>query len=157
MTEKLKEGGAKREKEQEAKATVEKGLTTLLGQVKTVRADAVREFKVSQHFIDSCAVYYGDGFKDCLKQVKSSYPHLDLSKITMDDPLPSTLASDTILEETDNSIKLKPDPKDDSIILAQPTTDPPVTPLVPSTEPLHVESPLAQDVQDLPPKGNRNP
>ena len=41
---------------------------TLLKQVETARADAVKEFKDSQPFIDSC-VYYADGFKDCLKQV----------------------------------------------------------------------------------------
>jgi len=46
---------------------VEKELTPLLGWVKTTRADAVREFKASQPFIDSCTAYYGDGFEDCLK------------------------------------------------------------------------------------------
>ena len=68
--------------------------------METARADAVKEFKASQPFIDSYSVYYGDGFEDCLKQVKSIYPHLDLSKITMDDPLLSTPANDTILDET---------------------------------------------------------
>ena len=83
----------------------------------------MREFKTSQPFIDSCTLYYGDGFKDCLKQVKSSYLHLDLSKITMDDPLPSTLTDNTILEEIDDSTKLEPDPKDDSVVLTQPTAN----------------------------------
>ena len=83
-----------------------------------VRADAVIEFKASQSFIDSCAVYYGDGFEDCLKQVKFFYPYLDLSKVTMDDPLPSTPASDTIFEETNNSTQSKRDPKDDGVVLA---------------------------------------
>ena len=64
--------------------------------METDRADTVKEFKASQPFIDSCAVYYGDGFEDFLKQVKSIYPHLDLSKVTMDDPLPLTLVGDTI-------------------------------------------------------------
>ena len=74
-----------------------------LEQVETARADTIIEFKTSQFFIDSCVVYYGDGFKDCLRQVKSIYPHLDLSKVTMDDPLPSTPTSDTIFEETKDS------------------------------------------------------
>ena len=56
--------------------------------METVRADAVAEFKASQPFIDTFTIYYGDGFEDYLKQVKSVYPHLDLSKVTMDDPLP---------------------------------------------------------------------
>ena len=93
-------------------------MTALLGQVEVARADAIAKFKASQPFIDSCAVYYGDGFEDCLKQVKSVYPHLDLSKVTMDDPLPSTPASNAIFEESDNSTESKPDPKDDSVVLA---------------------------------------
>ena len=41
---------------------------TALGQrVQTAGADAVRDFKASQSFIDSCAGYYGTGFDDCLK------------------------------------------------------------------------------------------
>lgn len=39
----------------------------LLGQVEMTRVDAVEEFKVSQMFIDSCVIYYGSGFEDCLK------------------------------------------------------------------------------------------
>ena len=61
----------------------------------------------------------------------------------MDDPLPSTLVGDTIFEETDESTLLEQDPKDDSAILAQPVADPPVTPLISSTDLLNVENPLA--------------
>ena len=154
LREKLEEKGRQKKKEQEAKATVEKKLTTLLRQVETARVDAMKEFKDSQPFIDSCAVYYADGFKDCLKQVQSIYPHLDLSKVTMDDPLLSTLVSDTILDETDDSTESEPNPKDESVILTQPTADPLVTPSVLSTKPLNVENPHAQDVQD---KNDENP
>ena len=126
--------------------TIEKKLTALLGQVDTARADAMKEFKTSQPFIDSCTIYYGVGFEDCLKQVKSIYPHLDLSKVTMDDPLQSTPTGDTILDETDDSTELEPDPKDDSVVLAQLAADPPVTPLVLSTKPLNIENPSTQDV-----------
>ena len=96
MNGKLKEENRQWEKEQEAKVTLEKELTALCGQVETARVDVVTKFKTSQPFIDAYAVYYGDRFKDCLKQVKSVYPHLDLSKVTMDDPLPSTPTGDTI-------------------------------------------------------------
>ena len=135
------------QKEQEAKASVEKELTALIGQVEKARADTVKEFKASQPFIDSYAIYYDNGFEDCLKQVKSIYPHVDLLKVTMDDPLLSTPIGDTIQEETDDSTKSESVPKDDSVILAQLAADPPITPLVPSTEPLNVENRLAQDVQ----------
>ena len=41
---------------------------TDLGQrLQTVGADAVRDFKETQSFINSCAEYYGTGFEDCLK------------------------------------------------------------------------------------------
>jgi len=49
------------------KATLEKKLTAFCGQVETAKADSVTEFKALQPFIDTCAVYNGNGFKDCLK------------------------------------------------------------------------------------------
>jgi len=72
----------------------------------------------------------------------------------MDDPLLSTLVNDTILDEIDDSTESEPNPKDDSVILAQPAADPLVTPSVLSTKPLNVENPHAQDVQD---KNDENP
>ena len=76
------------------------------------------KFKASQPYIDSCAVYYNNGFENCLKQVKSIYLHLDLSKVTMDNLLPLTPAGDTNFEETDESTQLEQDPKDDGVVLA---------------------------------------
>ena len=78
MTKKLKEEARLRENAQEAKMNLETKLTVLCKQVETVRADAIPKFKASQSFIDACVVYYGDGFEDCLKYVKSIYPNLDL-------------------------------------------------------------------------------
>ena len=84
---------------------MEKELTTLCGQVETARDAVVTEFKASQPFIDARGIYYGDGFEDCLKQVKSVYLDLDLSKVSMDDPLSSTLAGDdTACKETNDFI-----------------------------------------------------
>ena len=114
--------------------------------METVRADAVAEFKASQPFIDTFTIYYGDGFEDYLKQVKFVYPHLDLSKVTMDDPLSSTFAGDTSFEEIDDSTESESDPKDDSVVLAQPAANPLVIPLIPLTDPPNVKDPLTQDV-----------
>ena len=86
---------------------------TDLGQkLQMARVDAIRDFKAMQSFIDSCAGYYGTGFDDCLQQVASAFPELDLSGITMDDgddgsPLPNPT----------------PEP-DDSVVLAQPAANP---------------------------------
>ena len=160
LNEKLNKETSKWEKAQKAKANLEKELTTLCGQVETVRADAITKFKASQTFIDVCAVYDGDGFKDCRKQVKSVYPHLDLFKVTMDNPLPSTpVGGDTISEETDNSTQSEWDPKDDGVILAQPTMERLVTPLIPSTEDpsQDAKNPSTQDAQNPPSKDDKNP
>ena len=113
---------------------MEKELTALLGQVEMARANAVTEFKASQPFIESCAVYYDDGFEDYLKQVKSIYPYFYLSKVSIDDPLPSTPVGNTIFEETDDSTQSKRDPKNDGVVLSQLAVEKPVTPLIPSTE-----------------------
>ena len=107
----------------------------LCRQVEMARADVVTEFKVSQPFIDACAIYFGGGFEDCLKQVRFFYLNLDLSKVSMDDPLALTLAiGDTISKETGDSTQLERDLKDDDVILAQPVVERPVTPLIPSIE-----------------------
>ena len=62
-----------REKLVEANRQNEKlqGEVTDLGQkLQTVGADAVRDFKATQSFIDSCTGYYGTGFDDCLKHLR---------------------------------------------------------------------------------------
>ena len=138
------------DQQQEAKANLEKELTTLCGQVEMARDAVVTEFKASQPFIDAGGIYYGDGFEDCLKQVKSVYLDLDLSKVSMDDPLSSTLAGDdTACKETNDFIQSERDPTNDGVILAQPTVERPVTPLVPSTKdsPHDAENPSTQDAQ----------
>ena len=84
--------------------------------METVRADAINEYKAFQSSIDSCGGYYGVGFEDCLRQVKSLYPHLEFSKVTMDKPVPSTPTGDTIQEEIGNSTESNP--KDNSVVLA---------------------------------------
>ena len=156
MNEKLKEETHQREKEQEAKASLEKELMALLEQMETAKADVVTEFKALHPFIDLCAVYYGNRFEDCLKQVKSVYPHLDLSKVTMDYPLPSTPAGDTIFEEIDYSTQFEQDPNDDGVVLAQPAMEKPATPLIPSNEAQDVENPSTHDAQDLPFRDDEN-
>ena len=144
----LKETKEKFEEAGRQKEMLQGELSTLHEQVEKVGADVVKGFKASQSFINSCAEYYGTGFEDCLKQVVFSYPALDLSRITMDDPMPSTLAGDTIVGESDDSIESDFPPKDDGIVLAQPAGDPPVTTSKPSIELLDMENPPARDKND---------
>ena len=120
-----------------------------MGQVETTKADAGKEFKDSQAFVDSCAKYYGVGFKDCLKQVKSNYPDLDLAKVSMDAPLPTTLTDDAVPKETDDSTESDQATQGDGVILAQLAVNLPVVPLTPSDNPLAADNPLVQDASDL--------
>ena len=117
-------------------------------QAEKAGANAVQEFKASQSFIDSCANYYDTGFEDCLKQVESTFPVLDLSGITMDDAMPTTPVGDTVVGDSDDFIKLDLPPKDDGVVLAQPAANPPVSTSNPSVEVLVVEKPSAQDKGD---------
>ena len=123
-------------------------LSTLREQVEKAGVDTVMEFKTSQSFIDSYAEYYGTRFEDCLKQVTSSYLDLDLFRIIVDDPMPSTLASNTVVGESNDSTESDLPPKDNGVVLAQPTVDPPDTTSNPSIEFLDVENLFAQDKDD---------
>lgn len=127
LKEKLEEESRWRKSEEETKLTVEKELKSILSQVETARNDVVTQFKDLQSFIEACVVYYGDGFEDCLKQVKSVYPDLDLSTITMDESTSSTLTSDTVKEECDITNNLEANQKNDSVVLAQPAVGKSIT------------------------------
>ena len=93
-------------------------MTILEQRLQTAGADVVRDFKASQSFIDSCAGYYGTGFDDCLKQIASAFPGLDLSRITMDDG-----------EDGPSQSAATPE-ADDVVVLAQPAANPPTPVLV---------------------------
>ena len=149
LKEKLEEEGRQRKKDLKAKEIAKKELAILLGQVETAKADAMKEFKDSQAFVDSCAEYYGVGFEDCLKQVKSNYPDLDLAKVSMDAPMPTTPVGDAVPEETNDSTELNQDTQDNGFVLAQPALNPSVVPLTPSANPTTTDDLLAQDAPVL--------
>ena len=99
----------------------------------TAGTDAVQKFKTSQSFIDSCTDYYGTGFDDCLKQVVSAFPELDLSGISMDAPEPVKPARDVATEDDDVILESQHSPLvNGGVVLAQPT----VTPPTPVSKPL---------------------
>ena len=94
-------------------------MTALREKVETAGTNVVQNFKTSQSFIDSCADYYGTGFNDCLKQVTSAFPKLDLSGISMDVPEPVTLARNVIIDDDDGIPESHPSPKvDGGVVLA---------------------------------------
>ena len=118
VREKLGEAGCQQEK-------LEEELSSLRVQVETAGIDAVQKFKTTQSFIDSCVDYYGTGFDDCLKQVASVYPELDLSGITMDASVPITPAGDTVADKDDEPLNLDLLLNDDRVVLAQPAVNTP--------------------------------
>ena len=118
VREKLGEAGHQQKK-------LEEELSSLRAQVETVGTDAVQKFKTTQSFIDSCADYYGTGFDDCLKQVASVYPELDLSGITMDASVLMTPAGDTVADKDDEPLNLDFLLNDAGVILAQPAVTTP--------------------------------
>ena len=86
----------------------------------TARTDTIQKFKTSQSFIDSCANYYSIGFDDCLKQVMSAFPKLDLFEISMDAPEPMTPVRDVATEDDDVVLESQPLPVvNGGIVLAQ--------------------------------------
>ena len=119
--------------------------------VETVGTDAVQRFKTSQSFIDSCADYYGTGFDDCLKQVASAFPKLDLSGISMDVPKPVTPARDVATEDDDVVLESQPSPVvDGGVVLAQPAITPPA-PVFKTPKPtVDADSALLQKGGDTP-------
>ena len=124
----MKETKGKLEEADYQKEALQQEVTALREKVETSGTNAIQEFKASQSFIDFCADYYGTGFDDCLKQVASVFPELDLSGITMDDPAPMSPVGDVVADEGDGSPKSNLPPKDDDVVvLAQPTANPPHT------------------------------
>ena len=74
---------------------------------------------MSQSFIDSYDDYYGIGFDDCLKQVASAFPELDLFGISMDAPELVTPARNIVTGDDDGVLESQPSPKVDSgVVLA---------------------------------------
>ena len=105
-------------------------MTALHEKVETVGIDAIQKFKTSQLFIDSCVDYYSTGFDDCLKQVVSIFPELDLSEISMDAPEPMTPARNVITNDDDGTLNLQlPHKADGGVVLAQLVVNPPLAPV----------------------------
>ena len=56
-------------------------------------------FRTSQSYYDECGGYYGDGFDNCLKQMATVYPNLDLSYVVINDIVPPTTSrADTSID-----------------------------------------------------------
>ena len=120
---------------EKAKTKLATELTALHKQVDKTKVDVVAEFQVLQPFFDACGTYYGYRFDDCLKQVQSVYPDLDLSQIIIDDTtLPTPREDDADSSKTNDSAHtVEWEVKDDDMIITQPAPKGPIAPIVSST------------------------
>ena len=117
----------------------------MLEKVETAGTDVVQKFKMLQLFIDSYADYYGTGLDNCLKQVVSAFPVLDLLKITMDAFEPTTPVGNVVTDDDDGSPKSQLPPKDDDIfVLAQLAANPPVPVSKPLVVTVDIEDPKSK-------------
>ena len=122
-------------------------MTALREKVETAGTDAIQKFKTSQSFIDSCVDYYGTGFDDCLKQVASTFPELDLFGISMDAPEPVMPTRNVVADDDDGIPESQPSPKvDGGVVLAQLAITPPAP--VSKTPVLTVDADDAQSQKD---------
>ena len=141
----VKEVKGKLEEADHQKKKLQEEVTVLREMVETAGTDVVQKFKTSQLFIDSCADYYDTGFDDCLKQVASAFPELDLSKIIMDAPELTTPIGNIITDDDDGSLKSQLPPKDDDVVvLAQPAANPPAPISKPLVVTIDVDDPQSQ-------------
>ena len=113
LNKEVKEVKGKLEEADRQKEKLQEEVMALREKVETVRTDAVQKFKTSQLFIDSCA-----------------FPELDLSKIIMDAPKPTTPVGNVVTDDDDGSPKSQLPPKDDGdVVLAQPAVNPSPAPV----------------------------
>ena len=110
------------EEAKKAKTNLATEVASLREQKERARVDAVAEFCISQPFFDPCGIYYGEGFEDCLKQVRAAHPNLNLSQITIDTIVPPTFeGEDTVSDETVDSIHtIKEEVETNDVVIAQP-------------------------------------
>ena len=119
-------------------------LAAICEQMDKAKADAMAAFRILQPFFDKCGVYYGDEFEDCLKQVVALYLNQDLSQVSIDDTVPSTLGdTDAISDEIDDSVHtVEGEVKDlDAEVVVQPAPERLAAPMVSST----TDSPSTED------------
>ena len=65
-----------------------------------MKEDAIREYRDSDAILEELRGSYADGFDDCLCQVKTSFPNLNLSNVSINAPA-RTLAQTVHSESTD--------------------------------------------------------
>ena len=140
------------EEVEKAKTNLATELASLREQMERVKVNAMADFKASQPFIDVCVVYYGDWFEEFLKQVGFVYPDLDLSNVSLDNPLPTTPAiGDTFDEEPDDFAHTEEQiPIDDGVVIVQPILDGAITFSVLSAEDPPIKDAENPSVLDAP-------
>ena len=64
----------------------EKDINDAQDWLRQAKEDVIREYRDSDAYLTVLEGTYTDGFDDCLRQVKTSFPDLDLSHVSIDAP-----------------------------------------------------------------------
>ena len=65
-------------------ADKEKEISDANDRLRQVKDEAIREYHDSNTLLAELGGSFAEGFDDCLRQVKISYPNLDLSHVTIE-------------------------------------------------------------------------
>ena len=69
----------------------EKEISDAKDQLRQVKEDATWEYCESDVYLTELGGIYIDGFDDCLRQVKTSFPDLDFSHVSIDTPVQTSV------------------------------------------------------------------
>ena len=69
----------------------EKEISDAKDRLRQVKEGATREYRVSDVYLTELRGIYVDGFNDCLRQVKTSFPDLDFSHVSIDTPVQASV------------------------------------------------------------------
>ena len=79
----------------------EKEIANTKNQLRQAKEEAIREYRDSDTFLSELGESFAEGFDDALRQVKSSYPNLDMSHVSIETQAQST-AQPVLSESTED-------------------------------------------------------
>ena len=92
----------------------EKEIADTKNQLRQAKEEAIRKYRDSNAFLSELEESFAEGFDDALSQVKSSYPNLDMSHVSIETQAQST--AQLVLSESTEDLFVE-DVDDDAVIL----------------------------------------
>ena len=85
----------------EVLADKENEIQSVKDQLLHVKDDAITEYRDSEAYLTELGAVFADGFDDAVRQVKATYPELDLSHVSMDEAQAQTSVLQAASDSTD--------------------------------------------------------